>query len=273
MTIYKIKYKEKGNDIINDIKELENKIYNEDCISSNLNEGINRIPDNFIDLITTDPPYGIDYQSNYKKEKFNKIKNDNNLNWFQGFSNECYRALKNNSALYCFTRPNVYPYMFQCFINSGFKFKNLIIVPKSNIGGNGDLQASFSVGYELIIYLNKGRRKFEESKILKPSDTYLKDKRKNPKEYLYRLPAYWDWCKSTEHNLKMLHPTQKSVEVFDTMIQVSSKENEIVLDPFIGVGTCAISCIKNNRNYIGFELDDTYYDLCQNRINTYLKSK
>lgn len=241
-----------------------NKIYNQDCI-----EGMKYIDDESINLITSDPPYGIDYQSNFKKEKFKKISNDNNLNWFQDFSNECFRVLKDNSALYCFTRPDVYPYMFNCLINSGFKFKNLIIVPKSNVGGNGDLQASFSVGYELIMYFNKGRRKFEETQILKPSEVYLKDKRKSPKEYIYRLPSYWDWCKSTEHNLKMAHPTQKSVDVYSSMIQISSKENDVILDPYIGSGTCAIACIKNKRNYIGFELDNTYFNLSIDRINNY----
>lgn len=54
------------------------------------------------------------------------------------------------------------------------------------------------------------------------------------------------------------------------LVENSSQKNEIVLDPFMGIGTTAIACINTDRNYIGFELDDTYYDLASERIEDYI---
>ena len=57
----------------------------------------------------------------------------------------------------------------------------------------------------------------------------------------------------------------------ETCLLLSTKENEIVLDPFIGSGTTAIACIKNNRHYIGIDLNKDYVDLCNERIEQYKK--
>ena len=235
------------------------KIYNIDQ-----SKGMKQIDNNSIDLISTDPPFGINYQSNFKKDKFDKIKNDDNLDWFQDFANESYRVLKDDSALYCFTRADVYPQMYNAFIKSGFKFKNLIIVPTNS--KCGDLQASFVTRFELIMYFNKGRKKFENTKLKETSESYRNDKRFNAPPYVNRLPAYWDWCKAIEHNSKLVHPTQKSIDVYNSMIQISSKENDIVLDPFIGSGTTSIACINTNRRFIGFELDTGYFNIANERI-------
>lgn len=53
------------------------------------------------------------------------------------------------------------------------------------------------------------------------------------------------------------------------MIENSSSENDVILDPFMGSGTCALACIESNRNYIGYELDKGYYDLINERIKSY----
>jgi site-specific DNA-methyltransferase (adenine-specific) len=63
-----------------------------------------------------------------------------------------------------------------------------------------------------------------------------------------------------------VHPTEKPVELMEVLINNSSQEGELVLDPFMGSGTTAIACINNNRNYIGFELDKQYYDIANVRI-------
>lgn len=65
---------------------------------------------------------------------------------------------------------------------------------------------------------------------------------------------------------KRIHPTQKPMKLIDRLILTSSNEGDIVLDPFMGSATTAISCIKNNRHYIGFELDKEYYNKSLKRI-------
>jgi len=63
-----------------------------------------------------------------------------------------------------------------------------------------------------------------------------------------------------------LHPTQKPLSLCEYLIKTYTNEGEVVLDNCIGSGTTAIACINTNRNYIGFELDATYCDIANKRI-------
>jgi len=63
-----------------------------------------------------------------------------------------------------------------------------------------------------------------------------------------------------------IHPTQKPTKLFRKLILASTNENDTVLDPFLGSGTTAIACIKEKRNFIGFELNKEYYDKACKRI-------
>ena len=64
-----------------------------------------------------------------------------------------------------------------------------------------------------------------------------------------------------------LHPTQKPVELLEYLIKTYTNENMVVLDPFFGSGSCAVACLNTNRNFIGMEIDEKYYELAKNRIN------
>ena len=72
---------------------------------------------------------------------------------------------------------------------------------------------------------------------------------------------------------KSFHPTQKPVELFEQLIKMYSNSDDIVLDVCMGSGTTAIAAINTNRNYIGFELDEEYYNLANERISKTLKSE
>jgi DNA modification methylase len=63
-----------------------------------------------------------------------------------------------------------------------------------------------------------------------------------------------------------LHPTEKPLLLFQYLIEASSKEGDLVLDPCIGSGTTAIACINTGRNYIGIEKDENYYNIANERI-------
>lgn len=65
------------------------------------------------------------------------------------------------------------------------------------------------------------------------------------------------------------HPTIKPLWMIETLILNSSLEGETILDPFMGTGTTGVAAIKNNRNFIGFELDKTYFNTAQQRINDF----
>ena len=65
-----------------------------------------------------------------------------------------------------------------------------------------------------------------------------------------------------------LHPTQKPFPLMEYLIKTYTNENETVLDNCMGSGTTAIASINTNRNFIGFELDENYFDLANELINT-----
>ena len=77
-------------------------------------------------------------------------------------------------------------------------------------------------------------------------------------------------CKNTvfeyPNGKRDLHPTQKNLKLFEELILDNTNENDIVLDTCMGSGTTAVACIKNNRNYIGFELSKEYCDIANERI-------
>lgn len=68
---------------------------------------------------------------------------------------------------------------------------------------------------------------------------------------------------------KRLHPTQKPVALFEYLIKTYTNERDVILDNCMGSGTTAIACLNTNRNYIGFELDEKYFNIAQNRIQNH----
>lgn len=215
-------------------------LLNGDCL-----ELMKDIPDKSIDLILTDPPYGIGFQSNYRKEKFAKIQNDNSINC--EFLDECKRILKDTGAIYCFTRWDVYPEWANQF-NRRFKIKNLIVWFKRG-GGLGDLKKGYIYNHEFIIYSAMEKHR-------------LNGKRRND---------VFEFAK--ESGIKYLHPTQKPIQLLEEIIRRSSNENDIVLDCFMESGSTGVACINTNRRFIGIELDKNYFEIAKNRINEKLKEQ
>lgn len=69
-------------------------------------------------------------------------------------------------------------------------------------------------------------------------------------------------------NKKNNHPTEKPVELMEILINNSSKEGDLVMDPFVGVCATALACQNLNRNFIGCEIDKKYYDTTMERLNS-----
>jgi len=221
------------------IKSIEyDNIYHGDCLD--IMKGMD---DDSVNLIIADPPYGIDYQSNYKKEKFDKLENDNTflLDWID----EAYRVLKPGGAIYCYTRWDVYNVWFDK-LQEKHKIKNTIIWYKRG-GGLGDLKGAYMFNHEFIIYAVKGRH-------------ILNGKRESDV-----------WEVSKGNTSKYLHPTQKPTELAERIILKSSVENDVVLIPFLGSGNDVIACIENNRRYIGIEKEDHYFEKVDTRIKNYTR--
>lgn len=102
------------------------KLIQGDCL-----EKMKEIESGSVDMILTDPPYGMDFQSNYRNEKYGKIKNDKELSWLDAWSDECFRVAKKDSAHYVFCSfHNVDK--FKLALERNFKIKNMLIWEKNN---------------------------------------------------------------------------------------------------------------------------------------------
>ena len=86
-----------------------------------------------------------------------------------------------------------------------------------------------------------------------------------------RLQEYTNFNRQTlrfnnEHNVSAFHPTQKPVELIEYLIKTYTNENELVLDFTMGSFTTAIACLNTKRNFIGIELDETYFKIGTERL-------
>ena len=196
------------------------------------------IPDESIDMILTDPPYGMNYQSGYRKVTHDKIHGDSGLDWLDDFVNEIYRVSKPNTAHYVFCSFHHID-KFKQAIEKKFKVKNILTWVKNNTS-MGDLKGDFAPKTEFIILFHKGRRLINGTR----DPNVLEFKRTQNK----------------------LHPTQKPVDMAEYMIEKFSDEGDVILDPFMGSGTTGVACINTNRNFIGMELDAGYFEVAKDRV-------
>ena len=211
------------------------KLYNGDCL-----EVMDRLieEDIKVDCILTDSPYGMNFKSNYRKNKYEKIENDNNLNFLPLLFNKLYKILNDNSHIYCFCSWHNID-KFKIEFEKYFKLKNIIVWEKNNTS-MGDLKGSYAPKHEFILYGHKGRR-------------------------LRNGFRYADIIKAKRTNNK-LHPTQKPVDLLELLLKQSTNENEIVLDCFMGSGSTGVACVNTGRKFIGIELDKNYFDIASKRI-------
>lgn len=216
------------------MEQLINKITLGDSL-----ELIKQITDESIDCIVTDPPYGISYQSNKRKEKFDVLEGDSDADF--RILPELYRVLKNDSACYIYTSWAVYPKWAE-EISKYFTIKNMCIWNKPG-GALGDLEGSFVSDFEICIFAVKGRH-------------ILYGKREVAVWRLYR-----------DNRTEYVHPTQKPMSAMEFPILKSSKKGDLVLDPYMGSGTTGMAAINCGRNFIGFEISPEYHKIATERIN------
>ena len=210
-----------------------NKIIQGDCL-----EILKKGTSESVDLIITDPPYGMSFQSNHRKEKHLKIENDDTLVWLDDFIEQAHRVLKPNTHFYCFCSWH-HVDMFKQSIQKHFEIKNILVWIKNNTG-MGDLYGDYAPKHEFIIYSRKGKRKLNGRR----DSNILEYKRTGNK----------------------LHPTEKPVDMFEFLILKSSNAGDLILDPFAGSGTTGVACKNTNRNYILIEKEPEYVGIINKRL-------
>ena len=224
------------------------KLYNGNCL-----ELMKLIPDKSIDLILTDPPYKITARGNggnsggmFQKKEVNngKVFKVNDLE-IEDWLPEFYRVLKDGTHCYIMTNNKNITHYLSVIDSSLFHFiKNLIWVKDNKIMGQ-----TYMSQFEYVIMLRKGKHK-------RINDCGQSDVLQIPNKKMKNLEG------------KTIHDTEKPVKLNEILIANSSNEGETVLDPFMGVGSCGVACINTNRNFIGIELDEEYYNIAKEKIES-----
>lgn len=226
-----------------------------------------KLEDESIDLILTDSPYGIDFQSHHRKVKFEKIEGDTDLSFLESTVKEFHRILKNNTHLYMWCRWDVYPFFYQS-VSKYFDIKNCLIIKRSNTS-MGDLKGQFAYFYEMIIFAHKGRREFNNVELqLKNGKLHPRFRGdKSTKGFISRYPDLIEFLPSSENRYLMVHPTQKNLQIHKFFTLLSPNPNDKVLDSFVGSGTAMRACLELERNCTGIEINKKNIDIIKKRLN------
>lgn len=230
---------------------IDIKLYNDNCLNI-----ISTISDNSINLIVTDPPYKTTARGNagnsggmLQKDinKKGRVFSNNDIE-IKDYAPEFYRILKDGSHCYVMTNHKNLIEMLNVFTNSGFHFIKSLIWDK----GNKIMGQYYMSQFEYILFFRKGRG-------IKINNCGTSD--------ILSIPNK----KSKDINGKNMHDTEKPVELMEILVENSSKDNDYVLDPFMGIGSTGIAAKKLNRNFIGIELDNGYYEIARKRIEGNIK--
>lgn len=221
------------------------------------------IPDGSVDAIITDPPYGT-----------TACKWDSVIP-FEPMWTELKRIIKPNGAIVLFgsqpftsalvmSNPKMFRYDWVWAKNSGSGFLNASKMPMKK-------SENISVFYKKLPTYNP-QNLIEQNKIVKTRQSFSKNTAlgdigvKNlGGEYLSKYTNY-PINVITCNEEKGLHPTQKPVALLEYLIKTYTNEGETVLDFTMGSGSTGVACVNTNRNFIGIELDEKYFEIAKKRI-------
>lgn len=207
---------------------------------------IAKIPDESINLIIIDPPYGIGFKGNrYRNIVFEEMFNDQSLKFLEGFNHEFERVLVPKAHCYVFTRWDVYPLMVKLFTKTLF-LQTVIIWDKDEGGhGMGNLNM-WAPRYEMIMDFTKGE-----------TPRPLSGKR------LSNVIRHQDIRFTGEPKI---HPTQKPRGLMEILIEKSSDYGDVVADFFGGSYSVPRAAMRKFRKSIGVELNLTVHNAAVNLV-------
>jgi len=259
------------------LDELENELPADlvNSIISGSCENMSIIPSNSIHLMITSPPYNAskDYDEDLSLTEY--------LELLKSAFTETYRVLVNGGRA-CINLANLgrkpyiplSDYVSKMMIEIGYNMRGEIIWNKAASASPSTAWGSWQSAsnptlrdiHEYILIFSKGDYKRVRNKkdLQNKIDTISKEQ-------------FMDWTKSiwtmnAESAKRIGHPAPFPEELPYRLIQLFSFKHDIILDPFMGSGTTAVAALKSERKYIGFDTDDKYIKLAENRIN-FVKSQ
>lgn len=239
------------------------RLFNEDVI-----QALNKLPSESIDLIFADPPYNLSNGgftchsgkrvsvNKGKWDKSNGIEED--FNFHNDWIEACKRILKPNGSLWI---SGTYHSIYACGFalqQQGWHLINDICWFKPNAAPNLSCRM-FTASHETLLWVRKDKKAkhFFNYDIIKNKD-WGNDIIKKPNKQMRSV-----WAITTPKNGEKKygkHPTQKPEALLERIILGCSKENDIILDPFCGSATTGVVALKNNRKFVGIDLEREYLD-------------
>ncbi|MED2847147.1 DNA-methyltransferase [Bacillus toyonensis] len=242
-----------------------NQVFNMDCL-----EGMKLIPDKSVDMILCDLPYGT------TACKWDSIIPFDQL-WQQ-----YERIIKDNGAILLTASQ---PFTTKLIASNMKLFRYEWIWKKGNhVTGFPNANRMPLKNHEnVLVFYKKLPKYYPQDLILLDKPIQKKQirrmkvfgKRNNESlnnEYVKKYTNYPKSVIDFPRDSKTFHPTQKPVALFEYLIKTYTKEGETVLDNCMGSFTTAIACISTKRNYIGFEMDEEYWKLGNERVNKHIES-
>ena len=232
-------------------------------------ENMKELPDNSVHLMITSPPY------NVSKEYDEDLSLKEYLQLLENVFKETYRVLVNGGRA-CINVANLgrkpyiplSDYISKMMIDIGFNMRGEIIWNKAASASPSTAWGSWQSAsnpilrdiHEYILVFSKGDYKREKGK----------------KENTISKEQFMEWTKSiwtmnAESARRIGHPAPFPEELPNRLIQLYSFKGDIILDPFMGSGTTAVSALKTHRKFVGYEISQEYIDLAEKRIETLLK--
>ena len=191
------------------------------------------IEDHSIDLILSDPPYGIRFISHHRKiAPREDIEKDERFQWIlmEHFLREAHRVLKDSTAIFLFTRDDQFPKLYS-LVKDSFKVGRTVIAAYNN-WGMGDLYSDFGTACDWIIF---GRKKGFAFQNERPSNVL----------FFKRVPS-----------VGRRHPTEKPVPLLSYLISITCPTGGTVLDCFMGSGSTIEAAIATGRKAVGIDADE-----------------
>lgn len=217
---------------------------------------IKQIPTNSINLILTDPPYNLSpYSTGNIKLSWRKEINNDLADWDRtefkpsDWVKEFKRILKPTGNIFAFTSYNLIGKWHESF-DPEFDTFQFMVWHKTNPVPKV-LRAGFLNSCELIVCMwNKGH-------------TWNFTNQKEMHNFIES-----SICMGEERVQNPFHPTQKPVKIMEHIIRIASKPDDVVFDPFMGVGSTGVAALKFGRKFVGVEIDGKYFRAAEKRLQS-----
>jgi len=268
-----------------------NKIYNKDCL-----KGLATLDDNFIDVIITSPPYNIGIKYNEYSDTKSR---DDYLNWMEELAESCKRVMKDDGSFFLNVGNTASDPWIAIDVSNRFRkhfvMQNMIhwiksiAISRESMGNYAHIKASIAVGHykpitskrfhnqchEFIFHFTKhGNVPLDKLSIGVPYQDKSNIKRWKSKTGDLRDRGNTWFIPYETIKESRPHPSVFPVCLPEMCIKDHGiQRTELVLDPFMGIGTTAIAAIRENKNFIGFEIDKEYLKIANDWIATEYKKK